>query len=287
MTDAATSDAAGTGPTLLRRAAPTGDGPVHRITPADAGWTWIGFRVERLAPGEGFERPGDDQELGVVIAEGAATVAAGTRSFASVGSRASVFEGPPAPVVLVAPGDTLRVRAEQATTVLVASARASAPVPTRLIEPAAIRVEERGHGQTARRVHHLLPPDAPASRLILVEVYTPGGNWSSYPPHKHDVEDPPREAQLEELYYYRFARPQGFAFARVYTADRSLDQAMCPMDGDVVLVPQGYHPVGMPAGYDGYYLNVMAGPSRLWRFTNDPDHAWLMDWSPASVGGST
>ncbi|KRT64257.1 MAG: KduI/IolB isomerase, 5-deoxy-glucuronate isomerase [Chloroflexi bacterium CSP1-4] len=152
---------------------------------------------------------------------------------------------------------------------------------TRLVEPAEMRVEQRGRGNTARRIHHLLPPDAEAGRLILVEVFTPGGNWSSYPPHKHDTEDQPRESYLEELYYYRFARPEGFAFQRIYTADRSLDEALTPMDGDVVLVPKGYHPVGMPAGYDGYYLNVMAGPTRLWHFTMDPDHAWLMDWDPS------
>jgi 5-deoxy-glucuronate isomerase len=111
-------------------------------------------------------------------------------------------------------------------------------------------------------------------------VVTPGGNWSSYPPHKHDTNDPPRERQLEELYYYRFRRPRGFAFQRVYTADRSLDEAITPMDGDAVLVPRGYHPVGVPAGYDCYYLNVMAGPIREWRFTIDPDHEWLMDWNP-------
>jgi len=141
-------------------------------------------------------------------------------------------------------------------------------------------VETRGSGVTERRIHHLLPPNAEAGRLILFEVFTPGGNWSSYPPHKHDTEDPPREAYLEELYYYRFARPEGWAFQRVYTADRSLDEAFTPSDGDVILVPRGYHPVGMPAGYDGYYLNVMAGPTRAWHFTLDPDLAWLMDWDP-------
>ena len=152
----------------------------------------------------------------------------------------------------------------------------------RLIEPAGIHVETRGHGVTERRIHHLLPPTAPAGRLILFEVFTPGGNWSSYPPHKHDTEDPPREAYLEELYYYRFARPGGWAFARVYTADRSLDASFAPGDGDVILVPRGYHPVGAPAGYDAYYLNVMAGPHRAWHFTLDSDHAWLMDWDPTT-----
>jgi 5-deoxy-glucuronate isomerase len=151
-----------------------------------------------------------------------------------------------------------------------------------MVEASDILVEQRGSGDTARRIHHLLPPSARAGRLILFEVFTPGGNWSSYPPHKHDTEDPPTEAYLEELYYYRFARPEGWAFQRVYTPDRSLDEAFAPGDSDVVLVPRGYHPVGMPAGYDGYYLNVMAGHARDWHFTVDPDHAWLMDWDPAA-----
>jgi 5-deoxy-glucuronate isomerase len=119
-----------------------------------------------------------------------------------------------------------------------------------------------------------------AGRLIAVEAYTPGGHWSSYPPHKHDTDDPPRESQLEELYFYRFARPTGFAFQRVYTADGSLDETMTATDGDVILVPRGYHVVGAAAGYSTWYLNVMAGPRRVWRFTVDPDHAWLMDWDP-------
>ena len=270
---------------LLRR--PTApdprDGATHRLTPRTAGWRWISFAVHRLAPGQGLERPPDGQELAVVVAEGSATVTAGDQRWASLGSREGVFDGPPPPVVLIEPGQSVTVAAESAATILIAGAPAGPGIPSRLIDHATMRVEQRGQGDTSRTVHHLLPPDQPAARLILVEVFTPGGNWSSYPPHKHDTQDPPREAALEELYWYRFARPaQAFAFARVYTPDRELDQALTPMDGDVVLVPRGYHPVGMPAGYDGYYLNVMAGPGRAWNFTLDPDHAWLMDWSPTA-----
>jgi 5-deoxy-glucuronate isomerase len=150
---------------------------------------------------------------------------------------------------------------------------------TALVPPDEILVESRGEGQTARRIHHLLPPAAEAGRLIAFEVFTPGGNWSSYPPHKHDTEDPPTEARLEELYFYRFARPRGFAFQRVYTPDRVLDETLSPGDGDIVLVPAGFHPVAAAVGYDCYYLNVMAGPNRAWNFTLDPDHAWLMNWT--------
>ncbi len=227
-----------------------------------------------------MRREGDGQEVGLVVLEGSIRIQAGRRVFDDVGSRHSVFDVSPAPVLLAAPGVSIAVEALDAARVAFAAAPGGDVRVTRLIEPTSMRIEERGAGQTARTVRHLLPPESEAGRLILVEVVTPGGNWSSYPPHKHDIEDPPRESKLEELYYYRFARPEGFAFQRVYTADRSLDEALTPMDGDVVLVPRGYHPVGAPAGYDCYYLNVMAGPTRLWNFTLDPDHAWLMDWDP-------
>jgi 5-deoxy-glucuronate isomerase len=269
---------------LLRHPTPGGpDGTTLRVEPVDAGWSYIGFATQRLAPGDVVHRPADEREVGLVILEGACRVRAGDQIFERVGSRASVFEGPPAPVVLVEPGVDIELEALTPSSLAVATAPAGEVRVTRLIDPATMRVEERGTGATARRVHHLLPPDGEAGRLILVEVFTPGGNWSSYPPHKHDTEDQPRESYLEELYFYRFARPEGFAFQRVYTPDRSLDEAMTPRDGDVVLVPRGYHPVGMPAGYDGYYLNVMAGPTRLWHFTLDPDHAWLMDWTPDAL----
>ena len=225
---------------------------------------------------------GVDRERALVILEGTVEVSAGKDRYGSLGSREHVFEGPPPPVLLLAPGTTLEVVAESPATVILADAPAADAHHTRLIEPGDILVETRGHGNTERRIHHLLPPSAPAGRLILFEVFTPGGNWSSYPPHKHDTEDPPREAYLEELYYYRFARPEGWAFARVYTDDRTLDECVAPGDGDVALVPRGFHPVAAPAGYDAYYLNVMAGPHRAWHFTLDRDHAWLMDWDPTA-----
>ena len=123
----------------------------------------------------------------------------------------------------------------------------------------------------------MLPHDDPtAAHLLVVEVRTPAGHSSSYPPHKHDSETPPTETQLEETYYHRLNPPQGFAFQRVYTDDRSLDEACAVEDHDVVMVPRGYHPVVAPHGYDLYYLNVMAGPQRLWVFRNDPVHEWML-----------
>jgi 5-deoxy-glucuronate isomerase len=267
-------------PRLLRPSTtPAADGTTASITPSDAGWQYVGFAARRLEAGQDAVRAGEDCEVALVVLEGEVRVAAGSRRYAAVGSRKSVFEGQAAPVVLVAPGERLALEAIGPSLVAFATAPAGDVVATRLIEPADMRVESRGSGNTGRAVHHLLAPDAEAGRLILFEVITPGGNWSSYPPHKHDTEDPPRESYLEELYYYRFSDPRGFAVQRVYTPDRSLDETLTATDGDVVLVPRGYHPVAAAPGYACYYLNVMAGPTRLWHFTLDPDHAWLMDWS--------
>jgi 5-deoxy-glucuronate isomerase len=269
--------------TLLRRASvPGSDGTIVAVDPASAGWSHVGFAAYRLRAGQAVRCPADARERLALVLEGRAAVTVGAQDFGVIGSRATVFDGPPPPVVLVEPGRSVEIVAEAEVMVVVASAPGGPVRRTAYVAPGEILVEVRGAGQTERRIHHLLPPSADAGRLIAFEVFTPGGNWSSYPPHKHDTEDPPREARLEEIYFYRFARPQGFALQRVYTPDRSLDEVMAPGDGDVVLVPAGYHPVGAPAGYDCYYLNVMAGPNRAWHFSVDPDHAWLMNWDPAA-----
>ena len=276
----------GTARQLLRRATAPGSEAFQAIDAASAGWEYISFHAYRLGAGQSVGREADDQERLVLILEGQAHVDADDRSFGLVGSRESVFDGPPPPVILVEPGRGLSVIAEGQALVVIAAAPGGPTRRTAVVAPTDVLVEERGSGNTARRIHHLLPPAEDAGRLIAFEVFTPGGNWSSYPPHKHDTDDPPNETRLEELYFYRFAKPQGFAFARVYTPDRRLDEALTPMDGDVVLVPEGYHPVGVPAGYDCYYLNVMAGPSREWHFSLDPDHAWLMNWDPLAPIGT-
>ena len=148
--------------------------------------------------------------------------------------------------------------------------------PARLITPQDMPLETRGAGTNTRHVCNILPETAPADSLLVVEVITPSGNWSSYPPHKHDQDNLPHESYLEETYYHKVNPPQGYVLHRVYNDDRSLDEVMAAEHNDVVLVPQGYHPVGVPHGYESYYLNVMAGPKRIWKFHNDPDHDWIM-----------
>jgi len=266
---------------LLRRAASRApDGLIQAVDPAGAGWEYLAVSVYDLRPGQIVRAVADDRERLLLVLEGHGRATVGERDLGSLGSRSSVFDGPPPPVLLVAPGDHLELVAETEALVVIAAAPGGEIRLTRLFEPGEVTVETRGSGNTTRTVHHLLGPTTEAGRLIAFEVFTPGGNWSSYPPHKHDTEDPPVEARLEEYYLYRFADPRGFAVQRVYTPDRSLDETLTATDRDVVLVPRGYHPVGVAAGYDCYYLNIMAGPNRAWHFTIDPDHAWLMNWSP-------
>ena len=166
--------------------------------------------------------------------------------------------------------------AETDVELAVCSAPAMGTLPARAIPPEAVGLETRGSGTNTRHVRNILPEWEPAESLLVVEVITPGGHWSSYPPHKHDRDALPDEALLEETYYHRIQPAQGFALQRVYTDDRSLDETMAVSDRNIVLVPHGYHPVGAAHGYDLYYLNVMAGPRRSWRFHNDPEHAWIL-----------
>ena len=149
-------------------------------------------------------------------------------------------------------------------------------LPPRLIGSQNMPLETRGTGSNVRHVCNILPETEPADSLLVVEVITPAGNWSSYPPHKHDTDNLPEESYLEETYYHRVNPPQGFILHWVYDDSRELDETMAAEDRTVVLVPRGYHPVGAPHGYESYYLNVMAGPKRIWKFKNDPAHEWML-----------
>ncbi|HIN48925.1 MAG TPA: 5-deoxy-glucuronate isomerase, partial [Deltaproteobacteria bacterium] len=172
--------------------------------------------------------------------------------------------------------DRFEVEALSDLELAVCSAPGKGSFPARLIRPENMTYEKRGHGTNTRHICNILPETADADSLLVVEVMTPNGNWSSYPPHKHDSDNIPEESFLEETYYHKINPPQGFAFQRVYTDDGSLDETMAVQNQDVVMVPRGYHPVGAPHGYDLYYLNVMAGPKRIWKFHNDPQHEWIV-----------
>ncbi|MCE8035923.1 5-deoxy-glucuronate isomerase [Halomonas sp. MCCC 1A11057] len=260
---------------LVRPQPPDAQGTVLEVTPESAGWEYVGFRVHRLAPGQRIEASTEDREHCLVLLSGRATVSSGEHRWENIGERMSIFEKMPPHAIYLPDGVSYSVEAVTDLELAVCSAPGHGNHEPRLIAPERIKRSTRGSGTNTRHIQDILPETEPADSLLVVEVYTPAGNWSSYPPHKHDEDNLPDESYLEETYYHRIDPPQGFAFQRVYTDDRSLDETMAVEDGCCVMVPCGYHPVGAPHGYELYYLNVMAGPKREWRFQNDPAHEWI------------
>lgn len=259
---------------------PAEDGTLVAVTPREAGWEYVSFKVWRLRPGQVVEDSTDGEEVGLVILSGKVTVRSSAGVWEAIGKRESVFDGRPY-VVYLPPGTDFALVGITQCEIARCGAIAERGATARLITPDEIGEETRGEGNAQRYIRHLLEADQPAEHLFLVEVITPSGNWSSYPPHKHDTDNPPQETYLEETYYHRVKPDQGFGFQRVYTADKSVDEAILIEDGTLVLVPCGYHPVSVAPGYDLYYLNVMAGPVREWRFNDDANHKWVSDqWRP-------
>ncbi len=286
---AATSGAATTADLHLPAGSTGADGWSLVITPERAGWGYTGLRIADLRAGGRITfDTGDDEAIVLPLAGGARVTCDGETL--ELAGRTGVFDGPTDFAYL--PRDA-SVRLESATggRFAVTTARAEQRLPFRYGPSSAVPVELRGAGACSRLVRNFASPSGfEAQRLIAVEVITPGGNWSSYPPHKHD-EERPGEAVLEEIYYFEIAAGPagpGIGYQRVYgTATRPLDVLVEVRNGDTVLIPHGWHGPAMAApGYDMYYLNVMAGPGpeRAWRITDDPAHAWVRDtWTSQDV----
>lgn len=253
------------------------DGSLASVTPASANWKYVGFEVYSLKKGEVLKKETKDQESCIVLLSGKADVKTQESNFINIGKRMSVFEKIPPYSVYVPNDNYFDVYAITDLELAVCSAPGRGNHESRLISPDDVTIENRGQGKMERMVHHILPESQPADSLLVVEVFTPDGNTSSYPPHKHDEENLPYESYLEETYYHEINPPQGFVFQRIYNDDRSLDETLTVENRNIVLVPEGYHPVSAVPGYESYYLNVMAGPVRTWKFHNDPDHEWLFN----------
>ena len=257
------------------RTEPDEEGSLVKVTPESAGWKYVGFEVLALGSGQTVERETGGTEVCLLVLSGTCNVTSEGDEWRGVGGRGSVFDGAPDAVYLP-PNKSYRIEATSDVEIALNAAPAERGVEPRLIRSKDISVSTRGSGIMEREIRPILTEDDPAERLLIFEIVTPNGHWSSYPPHKHDRDDPPNERYLEETYYHRIRPANGFALQWVYSEDRSLDEAVSFRDGDVVLVPEGYHTVSAPPGYDLYYLNVMAGPTREWKVHNDPDHEWLL-----------
>ncbi len=241
------------------------------VTPETAGWQYVSFAAYQLTRGETLRGAADGRETSVVVLSGIGKAEINGQPVGQIGKRLSVFENSAPYALYLSEDASYQV---ECTSDGMEIAVASAPtthrhLPVRVMRPEDVSVELRGEGSTQRRVQHILDVDQEAERLIVVEVITPAGNWSSFPPHKHDTENPPYEAYLEETYYHHISPDDGFAFQRVYTG-QDFDETVAVHDGDLVLVPKGYHVVSAAPGCDLYYLNVMAGPQRAWNYQVDP-----------------
>ncbi len=259
---------------LVHPSAPAGDGTFHAVTPQSAGWTYVGFEALALAPGRTAERDTGARECCLVLVSGTVHVRSAHGEWRDVGGRADPFDSEPDAAYLP-PGTHFEIEGENEAEVALCFAPAPASAhPARRLPASEAATERRGYGSHERLVRNILMGERPAESLLVTEVITPSGNWSSYPPHKHDRDALPQESLLEETYYHRVTPADGFGLQRVYTDDRSLDETVAFGDRDLVLVPRGYHAVAAPPGVAIYYLNVMAGPVRAWSFKDDPALAW-------------
>ena len=262
-------------------------GVVVEVTPELAGWDYIHFQVRHLAAGQAWSFATGEHELALVPLGGSVDVASDRGSWAGVGGRANVFAG--LPHALYLPRRTnLTVTAASDCELAAAWVATDQDHPPRLVAPADVTIEIRGGDNATRQINNMIGPGFDCHRLVVVEVYTPGGSWSSYPPHKHDIHKTDAqgkvlEADLEEVYYYKIDRPEGYAFQRVYTdpesplqrAGRPIDALVLARSDDAVLIPEGYHPVTSPPGYTTYYLNVLAGSAQSLANSEDPRYAWV------------
>ncbi len=253
-------------------------GKVHEITPESAGWRYVGFSLYRLRAGEKVSESTGEREIIIVMVEGKATLESGGRSWGVLGDRMNVFERT-APHCLYLPDNTQwSATAETECIIAICSAPCVGAHEARRIGPEGISLTERGSGTNMRYINNIaMENEDYCDSLLVTEVLTPAGHWSSYPSHRHDEDDYPRITYLEETYYHRLNPSDGFGIQRVYTDDGSLNETMAVADGDVVLVPRGHHPCGAPYGFEMYYLNVMAGPLRKWRFVPAPELAWILE----------
>jgi 5-deoxy-glucuronate isomerase len=236
-----------------------------------ANWEWMSLVVRRLQPGDVFQTRTADEEAAFVILGGTCVADWGLGPV-HVGKRKNVFDG--LPYALYLPAQCfVSFSAETVCEIAECRVPSKAKLEPKLVTPRDVASSLRGGGNASRQIVDVVPPAFPADRLMVIEVYTPGGNWSSYPPHKHDVHNPPSEVDLDEIYYYRIQR-EGFALQQLYGGEDAKDQTLKSLDGDAVLVHSGYHTVVAGPGYDVYYLNFLAGSARALAVTED-QHAWI------------
>ena len=265
---------------LVRSQDRGGSGVFAEVSVEQAGWEYLNMAARRLSTGERWAGTTGSNEYIHVILGGLCTIRTSQSDFERIGGRANVFSGMPFAVYLSRGVDFEIEALSDGFEVASCWVATEEDHPARLVTPEDSSIELRGGGNASRQINSIIPPGFDCQRLVCVEVYTPSGNWSSYPPHKHDVhrvdaEGKLLEADLEEIYFYKIDRPEGYAYQRVYNDDRSIDGVMMAQTNDAVLVPEGYHPVVSAHGYTTYYLNFLAGSAQSLANSDDPAYSWV------------
>ncbi len=252
------------------------------IDPTSAGWEHLHFAVRNIKQMETFSFETGEFEFALVVLGGVGKIETSRGSWENVGRRPDVFHGMPYALYLPRRTSVEVKSISHNLNIGYGWAASTMDYPIRLITPDEVKVELRGGENATRQINKMIPPGFPCERLVVVEVFTPSGNWSSYPPHKHDrhrVDSDGNiiEADLEEIYFYKVSPDDGFAYQRIYTNDRKLDELIYVENDHLVLSPEGYHPVVSGQGYTTYYLNMLAGSAQSLASSDDPQYAWIKD----------
>ncbi len=259
---------------LIRGSLDSGDNLIYAAGSGEL--ELLGFSLLRLASGESYSTQTGGTEMGIVILSGVGSLVIDGQEYADLGGRTSVFAGQ-ATGAFVPPSSSVEVRATSELEMALCTAPSKSGGPPQIITPDQVQVKEVGNWNWRRQVHDIIGTNVPqAQRLVIGETFNPPGNWSSYPPHKHEEDNYPFEVNMEEIYHYRTNPPAGFGIQRIYTADRSVDKTYTVENEDTVLIPHGYHPVAAAPGYQLYYLWMLAGfTDRRMTPRDDPQHAWV------------
>jgi len=235
----------------------------------------LGFSVLKLNKGDTFNESLQEKELGLIILGGKCSIVAGPETFNSIGERKNVFDGKA--YALYIPGNNeYKIKAETECEIALCYAPWEDKGKITLITPKNNICNTRGKKNWTREVRDIIDSRTEARHLVIGETFNPPGNWSSYPPHKHEIHNPPHECKLEEIYFFKLNKSGGFGFQRIYTDDRTIDEAITLEENDTVIIPKGYHPVAAAPGYELYYLWMLAGVGRTLIPKNDPEHEWII-----------
>jgi 5-deoxy-glucuronate isomerase len=269
-------------PKPLRMPPDFSEAEYSRVTPERAAWKYLNFAARKLMNGQTWSSKSWDNEMVVVLLGGEAMFSSDKRGWEKIGRRPDVFSGMPYAVYIPRQTDFEFKALSDELDIGYGWTKTDEDHPMQLVTPEQVDLEVRGGDNMTRQINSIVPPTFDSHKLIVFEAYTPSGNWSSFPPHHHDhrqvdMDENLVETALEEVYFYKIDRPEGFAYQRVYTGDGRIDELMLVRDSDLVLVPEGNHPVVSAPGCNTYYLNFLAGPDKVLVAFYDPDYAWMKD----------